>query len=665
MADKVTEYSTSKFNSNQIGDVLDGFMRVVKSSRVGFERRWYDNNFFDDGYHFRYLSRVQNKIVDLADRSNLYNPLRAIPKASRQIRGVANLLAGQDPTPVVYPEKVSKSNFPNVQEQDTATGQIVEKPNPEYLQALEIARLTAKRTGHWLQEEFKNQDLTEKLALMLILTAKHGVSYLQVWPDPLKEKIETQVYDAFDIYLMGDMLEIYDCPFIIKTSKQFLSQIQANEMFDQAQVAKIHPDNRHASSDIKEAYMASRFGRDNSSTQSVSLILKEAFVKEYLDSHNMARIRMQDDGEQILKKRKEGDIVIRQIFCVGNIYLRDKYTNLPDYPFVDLRLEPGPIYQVPLIERFIPQNKAYDMIFSRLERLLHTSTMGIIAKQQGQQFEITNEPSAQVIEYTGVAPQWLGMPQVPSWVFSILGITQSNMEEQGVTTTTLGKLPTGVRANAAIESLKESEIANLAISSRRYKGTIKRIAEKMLDLADDYFVIPQTVYLLEKGEPQYFDIVGNQAYEQGKKLKENNPFEGQDLVPLKKDYVVNIEIETQLAYTQEGKKAAAKELGDMLVQLAGLGVIPPEAVALFWQQLLKEYNFGPTEEIMEKMDEFIQGGGASGVEDETIQKIKVGLLEVIKDISGSKYLPDEEQRISETKVGVAEVMKDMKGKSKK
>ena len=76
---------TSHLQSNQMGQVVDDMMTAAKDSRRSYERRWYDNNFFDDGFHFRYLSRSQNKIIDLSERQTIYNPIRAIPKASRQI----------------------------------------------------------------------------------------------------------------------------------------------------------------------------------------------------------------------------------------------------------------------------------------------------------------------------------------------------------------------------------------------------------------------------------------------------------------------------------------------------------------------------------------------------------------------------------------------------
>src|SRR3990167_2320152 len=455
MADLIKSYSTSGVDTHNIGNVVDQMINVAKDSRRGFEKRWYDNNFFDDGYHFRYLNREQNKVIDLASRSTVWEPMRAIPKASRQIRGIANLLLARDPTPIVYPDKVKRYAY---------------SPE-EYQQAIKLSKGVAKKIGCYLKEEYKNQDLLEKLALMVILTCKHGVSYLQVWPDAVEEAIRTQVYDAFDIYLIGSLTEIYDSPFIIKAAPQFISQIKANESFDPKQLEKINPDNRLASSEIKEAYMRAKYGRDANTDQSASLMLKEAFIKEYLGKENRERIRLQKNGGDILKSRKDGDVVIRQVFVAGNVWLRDEYTNLPDYPFVDFRMEPGPIYQVPLIERFIPANKSLDMAVSRLERFFHTMNVGGWLKRQGEQIRFTNQAGGQVIEYAQTKPEQASVASPSAMSFPFVGFLSNLIAEQGVNTSISGSVPAGARATSTVEALKESEIAALQIPMERLRGT--------------------------------------------------------------------------------------------------------------------------------------------------------------------------------------------------
>lgn len=634
--DLVQEYSTSNIVSADMGQVVDELKNFAADSRRGHERRWYDNNFFDDGYHFRYLRRTDNKIIDLSSRQTLWAPMRAIPKASRQIRGVANLLVSNDPIPVVYPEHINTTAFANPQ---------------ELADARKEAKRIAKSSGHWVTEEFKAQNIAEKLAQMIILTAKHSVSWLQVWPDAIDEAIKTQVYDAFDIFTYGTLTEVPDLPFLIKVTPRLISEIKADENFEPKQLTQISPDNRHASSEIKEAYMRVRYGKDRQTDQTATLLQKEAFIKEYLSPANRERIAMQENGGEILQGKKDGDMIIRQVFVGGNIWLRDKYVKLPDIPFVDYRMEPGPIYQVPLIERFIPQNKSYDMLVSRAERFSHTMISGKWAKKQGESYKLSNDAGGDVVEYQTTPPVPIPLPSIPGFYFNLMEMIQQNIEEQGVSVS-LNKIPTGVKANAAIESLKESEYSNLVIASRRLKGTVKRIAEKMLDIADDHFVTPKTVYYMEKGEPQYFDVIGKTAMNKRKEL--NVPVEG-EVTPLSRDYHVDIQIQSGMAYTREGQKAAAKELGDYMIQLAQLNLLPPDVVKVFLQTLLETYQFGPTQEVMEAME---NNEALGQLTEAQVDQMKIAVMEVMKDLITQGILPDQNQRIEEGKVAVAETIKD-------
>ena len=649
----MANYDTSRLAVDQIGQEIDQMMQTAKNQRWQFERRWYDNNFFDDGFHFRYLSRTQNKIVDLSQIATFWAPMRAIPKASRQIRGVANLLSSRQFVPVVYPEKISTSQYPPIQQIDPQTQQPRMMQNPEYKQAMAEAKRVAQGSGHWISEELKKMSLSEQLAFMIILTAKHSISYMQLWPDPIEEQFNSMVLDAFDVFVVGNVNNLEDSPFLIKAKPRIIAEIKADERFRADQVIKINPDNRNASSDIKDAYEKARHGGLPNADAASTVIEKEAFIKEYLNEDNMGRIRLQDNGGEILKRRKKGDKVIRHTFAAGNITLLDEYLSFSSYPIVDLRFEPGPLYQVPLIERFIPQNKSLDLVVSRVERYLHTMVAGSWSIKTGESQEPNNTPGGQIFKYNTVAPVQNQITSIPPFVFNFMSLLESFIEEQGVTTSALARLPKGVKANAAIESLKESEFQNLNIPMERVKGTVKRIAEKMLDYADDYFVKPQTVYYLEKGEPQYFDIIGASALKKRQELKiDEQPL---DAIPIKRDYRVDIEVQSGLAFTREAQKQAAKELGDYLVQLSQLGLVSPEVIKVYFQRLLEIYQFGSTNEIMEAMDQF----GAEGqMTDQQIEAMKIALAEVFKDLQSEGILPTSEQRIEEGKIATAEAIKD-------
>lgn len=630
-------YDTSTIPTMGMGQAIEDMMMTAKNERRSFERRWYDNNFFDDGHHFRFLSRSQDKIIDLSQRANIWSPLRAIPKASRQIRGIANLMVSNDPTPVVYPEDVNRQAFKSIE---------------EYKEAKEEADRVAKLVGHWISEEFDNQDLTQKIAHMVLLALKHGVSWMQIWPDAIKEEIKTQVYDAFDIFVVGSMTEMSDLPFIIKGHPKLISDIQMDERFDEEQRTKLNPDNRHASSEIKEAYMLARYGREFRDQQAATVVLKEAFVKEYLNEENRDRIRKQEDGGELLKNRKMGDPIIRQTFVAGNVWLRDQYLDLPEYPFVDFRMEPGPIYQVPQIERFIPTNKSLDVVVSRIERYINTMVAGTWLKRQGEQVNISNRAGGQIVEYAQTPPVQGQIAPVPNFVFNYIGLLQQFLEEQGVTTSTLGKIPKGVKANAAIESLKESEFASLVISRKRLNNTIRRIAERFLDYADDHFITPQTVMFMEKGEPQYFDIIGKGAIEKREDLGIET---AERTVPISKEYRVDIEVQSGVAFTKEGQKAAMQQMIQELRAYAAEGHIPPQAIKVAIEKYLESFEFGATAEFMQNMEDFQEEGQMT---DQQIKAMKIAVLEVMKDLQGAGILPTSDQRIKEAKVATAEVVRD-------
>lgn len=628
-------------------------MTYAKLARRPYERKWYDNQFFDDGYHFRYWSRSANKIVDVSNDTSVYSPMRAIPKASKQIRGVANLLIQNDPMPVVYPEQINLAAYPPVQQPgppDPQTGQpgppqLV--PDPELQKAVDENKRIAKLAGRWIEEEFKNQDIGEKIALMVILAAKHGVSFMQIWPDATQEKIMTQVYDAFDIYIKGDLNSIYDSPFLIKGIPKTIAEIKANELFDKDQLAKLTPDNRLASSEIKEAYLKAKQGMHPNPDIVATVTLKEFFLKEYLGKENKDRVRQLNPD--LLKTRKDGDCIIRHGFVAGDLWLYDEYLDVYEYPFVEYRFEPGPIYQVPLIERFIPANKSLDVVSSRVERYINTMVTGFWLKKQGEQFKPTNIAGGVVYEYLSSPPIQGNIAPIPGFVFNFMGLLTQFIEEQGVTTSTLSKLPKGTRSNAAIESLKESENASLLISQRRLKTTVKKIAMKFLDIADNYFFKTQNYQFLEKGEPQYFDVIGKSAMLQRQKIGLPAP---QGTIPLSSQYRVDIEVEVGLGFTMTGKRDTMMNLiTNFFLPLAQQGLIPPDTVKAVVESTLQTFQFGNTAEFMETLE------GAQ-LNQQQIQAMKVALLEVFNDVKGAGVLPETDQRIMEGKIATASALQD-------
>lgn len=633
----------SKTSSTLIGTAVEDMVSDALQRRRAHERRWYDNSFFDDGFHFRVVSKKTGRVIDHAVSSGSYVE-RAIPRASRQIRGVTNLLFAAEPYPVVYPERISLYNY--------------KLPNGEfdiqqYEKRREQAKEVAKKQGIWLSTEWEDeQGLPLKLVDMILLAAKNSVSWIQVYSDTDKQKIYTDVYDAFDIICFGDRREPKDLPFITKSCEMDIEEVKKNAMFDEKMVAKLTPDNRYATSEIKEAYMRSRFGSKVGDKKTGTIIVKETFMKEYLTSDNWESAVKMGSDTGAMEGKSKGDMIMRHPFSAGGVTLSDEYIDYDEYPLVPFRFEPGPIYQVPFIERFIPQNKSLDVIITRLEKWVNAMVVGVYQKRKGENFQVSNFPGGQMIEYETTPLTQMQNGSVGGTPFNVIELLNKYIEEQGASTSAGGNLPPGVKSGVAIESVKATEYANLKIANLMLKQTIKGIAERMLERASKDFLEPVEVSSVEDGEPNYFDVIGQRGYELSQQVNKELP---PDIIPLKRDVKVRIEIEPGLGLTMEGKKEAMQQIIQYMLKLAdpNIGAVSPEALKMVIKRFMEVFGYGNTQEFMEALEMQPK----DDMTEETITKVKIAMVEAIRDTEMAG--PEAEKRlVDSTKLGTLEALKD-------
>ncbi len=84
------------------------------------------------------------------------------------------------------------------------------------------------------------------------------------------------------------------------------------------------------------------------------------------------------------------------------------------------------------------------------------------------------------------------------------------------------------------------------------------------------------------------------------------------------------------------------------------GVISPASMKYIVEKMLSVYQFGPTQELLDSLD---TQGAAAAVDDQTLKKIQVALLQALKD-AGEVGPEAQQQRIMENKVGVLQALKD-------
>jgi hypothetical protein len=627
---------TGESNSDVMGQAIEDMVGKAISRRKPHERRWYDNNFFDDGYHFRIISKKTGRVIDTTNKQSGYVE-RAIPKASRQVRGVTNLLFAAEPYPVVYPQRISISEFEGDQQ--------------AYMKAMEKAKDVARKQGVWITNEWEEQELQVKMIDMIIKAAKNSVAWLEVYSDPRKQKIITNVYDAFDVICFGDVDDERKLPFMTKACPMTPEEINASPIFDPAKVAKLTTDNKYATSEIKDAYMRSRYGVKTEEKKDGTIMVKETFIKEYLNDTNWERAAKLGQDTGAMEGKSKGDMVMRQVFSAGGVTLEDSYIDCDEYPLIPFRFEPGPLYQVPFIERFIPQNKSVDVIVTRLEKFVNAMVVGVYQRQKGENMQIANIPGGQILEYSERPLTQMNLANPGTTPFEVVNMLNNFIDEQGASTATMGQLPAGVKSGVAIESLKATEYANLKIPTLMLKQTIKRIADQMLERADKDYLKPVEVSSLSAGEPEYFDVVGGRRMSMPEAVNGDLP---KDVIPLSRKLKVRIEIEPGLGMTQEGKKAAMKDIGEFMLGLYKEGFVSPEAMQMFLKRYVETYGYGSTEELMEGLENGMTGGQMT---DNQLKQMQIAMVQALKDV-GAVGAQADQKLVTASKIGTLQSLKD-------
>jgi hypothetical protein len=431
-----------------------------------------------------------------------------------------------------------------------------------------------------------------------------------------------------------------------------LKEAMTSPLFDPEKAAKLTPDNKYATSEIKDAYMRARYGaKMGQSGDRGTLLVKETFMKQYLSDENWQEAINMSKDNGAMEGKSKGDMIMRHCFSAAGITLRDEYIDYDDYPFASFRFEPGPLYQVPFIERFIPQNKSLDVIVTRLEKWVNAMVVGVYQKRKGENFQISNFPGGQVMEYETTPLAQMGIASPGNAPFNVVEMLNKFIDEQGATTAGGINVPQGVKSGIAIESVKATEYANLKISTLMLKDTVKTIAKLMMERAHKDLMEPSEVESLQDGEPDYFDVIGQTGYDLSQKVNKSLP---QDVVVINKNTKVRIEIEPGLGLTPDGKKEAMKSIIDYMLQVMQLGLLPQEAMKQVIKRFLEEFGYGSTQELMEAME---AAEGLGQMTESTIKQIQIAVLQTLKDagIVGPEL---EEKLTMSTQVGTLQALKD-------
>lgn len=618
--------------------------------RRAWERRWYNTNWFDDGLHFRVMSKRTGQIIDHVQRNSGFIE-RAIPRASKQIRGIGALLLTPDYYPVVYPERTTQEKYRN-----KMTGQV---DMQAFQKAQEDAKETARKRGIFLTTTWEDElELELKLMDMILLTAKNGISYLKVFTDPLTHRINATVHDAFDVICYGDVRELDDLPFMTFTQPIDFNEVISNEMFDEDKRRELSPDNLYATSEIKEAYMRARYGSKLNAQNLNTINIRETFLKEYLSEDNWKQAQELGEENGAMEGKDRGDLIMRHTWSAGGVCLKDEYIDYDNYPVSELRFESGYLYQVPLMERFIPLNKSQDIVVTRIEKWINTMVAGIYRVRKGENMIISNIPGGQKVEYEGTPPDQMPISNVGSTPFQFMEMTDKYIEEQGISSNNVSQLPNNI-ANNTIENIQQQEYTNMKFATARLKKCVTRIGELIMERADKDYIHPVEISYKEDNNTHYFNVVGSRGKKAYDKVSKKLP---DDLVVLNRKAKIRIEADKGFGLTQDGRRQAMETLMKEMVNLYQLGFLGAQAMSLLVKRMVEEYGYGSTEEFMEAIEDGITQGQMS---QQQINQMKIAMLQVLKDAKMTgpemekKLMDHNTANLQTTQLGVLKTMKDV------
>jgi hypothetical protein len=650
MADRLNNSVLHSPNSRAIGKMIEDMNFQAIMRRRAWERRWYNTNWFDDGLHFRVMSKRTGQIIDHVQRNSGFIE-RAIPRASKQIRGIGALLLTPDYYPVVYPERTTQEKYRN-----KMTGQV---DMQAFQKAQEDAKETARKRGIFLTTTWEDElELELKLMDMILLTAKNGISYLKVFTDPLTHRINATVHDAFDVICYGDVRELDDLPFMTFTQPIDFNEVISNEMFDEDKRRELSPDNLYATSEIKEAYMRARYGSKLNAQNLNTINIRETFLKEYLSEDNWKQAQELGEENGAMEGKDRGDLIMRHTWSAGGVCLKDEYIDYDNYPVSELRFESGYLYQVPLMERFIPLNKSQDIVVTRIEKWINTMVAGIYRVRKGENMIISNIPGGQKVEYEGTPPDQMPISNVGSTPFQFMEMTDKYIEEQGISSNNVSQLPNNI-ANNTIENIQQQEYTNMKFATARLKKCVTRIGELIMERADKDYIHPVEISYKEDNNTHYFNVVGSRGKKAYDKVSKKLP---DDLVVLNRKAKIRIEADKGFGLTQDGRRQAMETLMKEMVNLYQLGFLGAQAMSLLVKRMVEEYGYGSTEEFMEAIEDGITQGQMS---QQQINQMKIAMLQVLKDAKMTgpemekKLMDHNTANLQTTQLGVLKTMKDV------
>lgn len=520
-------------------------IQTLKDYKKRFEPRWYLVEAFWEGFHFTYGTKDKdgNWLRTPTPRGKV---IREVPKAKKQLLSIRNMILKIRQRPVIYPDR-------DVLNQMTK-------------EEKEKAEIDAKRKGYYLDWKLTEvMKLYRHLKKLVRFGGMYNTGYIQILNDG--DKKEFAVYDPFDISVYPTISNINDYPYLNKHIAIRKSKLEENDTYDQEKVKQViagTPSGKFSENQWKNQMMAERYGRAPE-----DLIPIDEFYELVEDTTGEPQLQI---------KTYLGDRQIR-----NNVDTKLKRIPISMFCWGDEAL------QTSFFEDIMPLNKAYDVMISKLEQKAKKLDTGRILLQKGEDAKVFTTNDGEFIRWKKYRPEMMEEAVVPNAFMEFVMRLENDIKEQGVSVATMSNLPVGVKAWRAIETLKESDYASIGTQMDNLNECLIDITEKLIEMEASDKTIAETVRVpTETGGIDSFKVIGRAGADLMEKVSGGGQIP-ENAVVIEDNMILKVEIETDLAYTEQAKK-------DNVMEMVEKGIVPIEVA-------IDLLNVGNTKEIMDKLKE--------------------------------------------------------------
>jgi len=547
---------------------LDVLTEDLRKKRLNYEKRWLVTDRFIDGKHFDTWNAEKNTFGTIKFAQGLN--VRPIFYATKIAEGLLNNILGSDPRWQVYPVKIVGNS-----DED--------KKNQEY----------ARKLQKYFSSLWDIGNLTTQTIQLIWDGLKYGFGVFEVYWNSADNRPEITTISPYNILFDPTVSDIQDSQWIVKETSVPINRIKNNPIYSEYK-NDIKDEGEVAPSPFQKVRLIEKYS-------SGTHLNKTAILKEVWQTND--------------------DIGGWDVWHICQQKpLWHAHYDFAKPPFASWSYLPEPLLQTSFMEKLIPLNRAMDLTLAQIEMWVRTVAVGRMLKQAGVNIKRISGEEGEIIEANAPLDkiQWLPVPEIGSTPFNFLNELKGLSGESGAVSVTVGKVPSKKTGYKMIESLKASEISSIQHSIRRLETTLETLATNVLTYIYNFAKTPITV-IAGKSSDDTFEIVS--AMHSGEFVK---------AVPVSdRDFSVNVEIESGLAYTPDARRALA-------IELAKGGMIPTE-VALEYLEL-----GGDVSEIAEK----------AILETAQREQAKQGTVPSMVDTPDFKTLPPElQQQILQYKLG--------------